>query len=134
MKLERISAPGTKLHLYLSAMRRLSFVLLFFLTAGLYAGVADNPDVTGQERLFEGWIRAQIAYRGLPGIAVGVVSDQELVWAKGFGFCGPRSEDSDDAGDKIPYGFAQQTVHSYSDHAIARRRQNAAGRSGGEIS
>ena len=86
MKLERIFASGTKLHLYLSAMRRLSLVLLFSLTAGLYAGVADNSDVTGQERLFEGWIRAQIAYRGLPGIAVGVVSDQQLVWAKGFGF------------------------------------------------
>src|SRR5262249_43722844 len=28
----------------------------------------------------------QIAYRGLPGIAVGVVNDQDLVWATGFGF------------------------------------------------
>ena len=28
----------------------------------------------------------QIAYRGLPGIVVGVVSDQQLVWAKGFGY------------------------------------------------
>jgi D-alanyl-D-alanine carboxypeptidase len=65
-------------------MRTLS--LLFLSITCLSAGVADNPDVAGQERLFESWIRAQIAYRGLPGIAVGVVSDQELVWAKGFGF------------------------------------------------
>lgn len=50
------------------------------------AGVANHPDVLGAERLFSAWIEGQIAYRGLPGIAVGVVKDQELVWAKGFGF------------------------------------------------
>src|SRR6185436_7178624 len=48
--------------------------------------VADHPDVLGAERLFSAWMDGQIAYRGLPGIVVGVVSDQELVWAKGFGF------------------------------------------------
>ena len=47
---------------------------------------AGDPDVLGAERLFSAWIEGQIAYRGLPGIAVGVVSDQELVWSKGFGF------------------------------------------------
>ena len=31
-------------------------------------------------------MEGQIAYRGLPGVVVGVVSDQELVWATGFGF------------------------------------------------
>src|SRR5215510_14629108 len=50
------------------------------------ANVANDPDVLGAERLFSAWMEGQIAYRGLPGIAVGVVSDQELVWAKGFGF------------------------------------------------
>lgn len=48
--------------------------------------VATDPDVLGAERLFSAWLEGQIAYRGLPGIAVGVVSDQDLVWAKGFGF------------------------------------------------
>jgi D-alanyl-D-alanine carboxypeptidase len=50
------------------------------------AGTADHPDVKGQERLFEAWLNGQMSYRGLPGIAIGVVSDQELVWAKGFGY------------------------------------------------
>ena len=48
--------------------------------------IASDPDVLGAERLFSAWMEGQIAYRGLPGIAVGVVSDQELVWATGFGF------------------------------------------------
>jgi D-alanyl-D-alanine carboxypeptidase len=50
------------------------------------ANVAGDPDVLGEERLFSAWLDGQIAYRGLPGIAVGVVSDQELVWSRGFGF------------------------------------------------
>jgi len=47
---------------------------------------ADDPDVLGAERLFSAWMEGQMAYRGLPGVVVGVVSDQDLVWAKGFGF------------------------------------------------
>lgn len=46
---------------------------------------ADDPEVQGAIRLFSAWMEGQIAYRGLPGVAVGVVADQELVWARGFG-------------------------------------------------
>ncbi|HKW09546.1 MAG TPA: serine hydrolase domain-containing protein [Gemmatimonadaceae bacterium] len=48
--------------------------------------IADDPDVLGAERLFSAWIEGQIAYRGLPGIVVAVVSDQDLAWTKGFGY------------------------------------------------
>jgi CubicO group peptidase (beta-lactamase class C family) len=54
--------------------------------------VATDPDVLGAQRLFSGWIEGQIAYRGLPGIAVGVVADQELVWAAGFGFADVKAK------------------------------------------
>jgi CubicO group peptidase (beta-lactamase class C family) len=69
-----------------------TFTFLFLISLHLAAGVADNPDVTGQERLFEAWIHGQMAYRGLPGIAVGVVSDQTLIWSKGFGFADIESK------------------------------------------
>jgi CubicO group peptidase (beta-lactamase class C family) len=62
--------------------------------AAAHEGVAADPDVLGAERLFSAWMEGQIAYRGLPGIVVGVVSDQELVWARGFGFA--------DVGGKTP--------------------------------
>lgn len=48
--------------------------------------IAENPDVQAAERLFSAWMNGQIAYRGLPGVAVGVVHDQTLVWSKGFGY------------------------------------------------
>ncbi len=82
-------------------MRFANFVRLLLNLAFLYAmpmcltaGVADHPEVKGAKRLFESWIRGQIAYRGLPGIAIGVVQDQDLVWATGFGFA--------DIGNKSP--------------------------------
>jgi CubicO group peptidase (beta-lactamase class C family) len=46
----------------------------------------ENPEVAAGIRLFEAWMNEQMAYRGLPGIAAGVVYDQELVWARGFGY------------------------------------------------
>ena len=56
------------------------------------ARIAHDPDVLGAERLFSGWIEGQIAYRGLPGVVVGVVSDQELIWVSGFGFADTKAK------------------------------------------
>lgn len=46
----------------------------------------DDAEVQGAIRLFSAWLEGQIAFRELPGVVVGVVSDQKLVWAQGFGF------------------------------------------------
>lgn len=59
--------------------------LFFLLIASLPAAVVDDPGVLAAERLFESWLQGQMAYRGLPGIALGVVYDQQLIWAKGYG-------------------------------------------------
>jgi CubicO group peptidase (beta-lactamase class C family) len=68
-------------------MRR-ALVILFLFAASICcpAGVPDDPDVQAAERLFTAWIRGQLAFRNLPGVAIGVVSDQQLIWAQGFGF------------------------------------------------
>jgi D-alanyl-D-alanine carboxypeptidase len=55
-------------------------------TASTKPDIANDPDVLAAQRLFSAWMDGQMAYRGLPGVAVGVVSDQQLVWTKGFGF------------------------------------------------
>jgi CubicO group peptidase (beta-lactamase class C family) len=46
---------------------------------------ADDPEVKAQIGLFSAWLDGQVAIRQLPGAVVGVVSDQDLIWAKGFG-------------------------------------------------
>ncbi|MDA1016698.1 MAG: serine hydrolase [Planctomycetota bacterium] len=55
-------------------------------TAAPAGTLAENPDVAAATRLFSAWLEGQIAYRGLPGVAVGVVHDQQLVWSRGFGY------------------------------------------------
>ncbi|HEU5197782.1 MAG TPA: serine hydrolase domain-containing protein, partial [Methylomirabilota bacterium] len=35
--------------------------------------------------LLSAWIESQMAYAGLPGLSIGIVHDQQLVWSAGFG-------------------------------------------------
>ncbi len=39
--------------------------------------------------LFEHWLDAKMAYEQIPSVAVGLINDQELVWAKGYGWAHP---------------------------------------------
>lgn len=62
-------------------------------------GTLSDPEVSAQIDLLSAWLEGQIEIRGLPGIVVGVVSDDELVWAKGFGYAdvdagGPMETDT----------------------------------------
>jgi CubicO group peptidase (beta-lactamase class C family) len=68
---------------------------------------ATDRDVLGAERLFIAWAEGQLRFRGLPGMALGVVSDQKLVWAKGFGFA--------NVADKVP--MTPQTKFRMASHS-----------------
>ncbi len=54
--------------------------------------VAESPEVRGQIELFSAWLEGQIEIRGLPGIVVGVVAGDDLVWARGFGHADLQAE------------------------------------------
>ena len=50
---------------------------------------SDTPAPSGTAADIEllcAWIEARMAYRGEPGLSIGIVHDQELVWARGFGY------------------------------------------------
>jgi len=47
---------------------------------------AEHPLVASNLALLEVWLEAQRAYWGLPGVAVGIVQDQALIYAKGIGY------------------------------------------------
>ena len=51
-----------------------------------------EPSVEAQIELFSNWMEGQIEIRNLPGIVVGVISGDDLVWAKGFGHADVESE------------------------------------------
>ena len=48
--------------------------------------ILTHAEVASHIDMLSAWIEAQMAYNGQPGISIGVVYDQELVWARGFGY------------------------------------------------
>jgi CubicO group peptidase (beta-lactamase class C family) len=68
---------------------------------------ATDKDVLGNQRLFTAWAEGQLRSRGLPGMVVGVVSDQKLIWAQGFGFANVQG--------KVP--MAPQTKFRMASHS-----------------
>ncbi|MDG2281992.1 MAG: serine hydrolase [Longimicrobiales bacterium] len=71
-----------------SSVRSILFTLLVSAVSAAPTwaqSVAATPEVEAQIELFSAWMEGQLEIRGLPGIAVGVVSGDDLVWAHGFG-------------------------------------------------
>ena len=56
------------------------------------AQVANHPRVREALGLLDIWMEAQQAYERIPGASLAVVHDQELVWAKGYGYAHMEEE------------------------------------------
>ncbi len=63
-----------------------AFLLCQFSLSAQTNTIADQTDVAARLQLLTIWIEEQQAYHGWPGIAVGIVYDQDLVWSAGFGY------------------------------------------------
>ncbi len=48
--------------------------------------LAQHPEVAAAIKLLDAWIEATVANREQPGLSIGIVYNQELIWAKGYGF------------------------------------------------
>jgi len=48
--------------------------------------LSEDPRVSSALHLLELCVDAQLAYERIPGISMGIVYDQELVWSRGFGY------------------------------------------------
>lgn len=76
-----------------SMRRRFSLSLLSLLLISVVGpapahsqALKDDPGVQSALSLLDLWMDAQVAYEQIPGASMAVVLDQELVWAKGYGF------------------------------------------------
>jgi D-alanyl-D-alanine carboxypeptidase len=45
----------------------------------------DHPDLASAVALLEHWLQYRVEEARLPGLSAGIVYDQELIWARGFG-------------------------------------------------
>jgi len=52
----------------------------------LSRGLAKQPEVAAAIKVFDAWATATAAAREQPGVSIGLVYDQDLMWAKGYGF------------------------------------------------
>lgn len=80
---------------------RFPTLLFVLLVAAAPAAAEESPDSPVQAgiTLLDTWIQAQLEHGGLPGLVIGIVHDQELVWVKAYGHASldpplPMSEDS----------------------------------------
>ncbi len=48
--------------------------------------LSDDPRVSSALSLLDMWVDAQLAYERIPGMSIGVVHDQDLIWSKGYGY------------------------------------------------
>lgn len=46
----------------------------------------DNPELTSTLNMIESWLNEHIEYHKIPGMSIGIVYDQVLVYAKSFGY------------------------------------------------
>ncbi len=61
---------------------------VLYLASPLHTGASElvkQPPVADAVSLLDLWIEEQRTYHALPGLSIGVVHDQELVWARGYG-------------------------------------------------
>ena len=70
-------------------------VLLLAAVPGVWgqeSSIADHPRVAQALGLLAAWIDAERAYKQIPGVSVGVVHDQDLIWSGGFGYSDRESQ------------------------------------------
>jgi CubicO group peptidase (beta-lactamase class C family) len=48
--------------------------------------IAQNPAVSGVIQVLDTWLQATVAAREEPSLSIGIVYDQDLIWAKSYGF------------------------------------------------
>ena len=56
------------------------------LLAGTEVELRERPEVADALEVLDMWIEQQVAHRNLPGLSIAIVFDQEIVWAKGYGY------------------------------------------------
>jgi len=47
--------------------------------------LAERPELAAALAVLDAWVEATVAQREQPGLSMGIVYDQALIWAKGYG-------------------------------------------------
>jgi CubicO group peptidase (beta-lactamase class C family) len=64
----------------------ISLPLVSPLPGAASSSLRQDPAVAEAISLLDVWIEEQLAYNRIPGLSIGIVYGQELIWSKGYGF------------------------------------------------
>jgi len=67
-------------------------VLILICTSPTFSEEKAKADFSEAIRLIDTWLEAQRDYDNLPGISVAIVTDQEILWSKGYGMADLEKE------------------------------------------
>ena len=69
--------------------------------------LVDHPDAASSIGVLEAWIEAHMAYEDWPGLSVGIVQDQTLIWSRSFGYANVETQTPAD--EDTLYAIASNT-------------------------
>lgn len=67
-------------------MKLKSIILLLFFFFNILSAQTIDSIVSDKIKIFDSWIESKIEYEHWPGVIVGLVYDQSLIWTKAYGF------------------------------------------------
>ena len=89
--------------------------------------IGQHPEVAAAIRVLDSWIATSVADREQPGLSIGIVYDQSLIWSKGYGYADVTRK-MPATSHAIPHRVYLEAVHRDRDFAASRCREAAARR------
>jgi len=83
------------------------------------AKLAEDAKVSTAIRLLEAWIESDLLYKANPGLSIGIVHDQELIWSRGFGYADVEKKVPTNHRDGLSHGVQHEDVYRDRTDAIA---------------
>lgn len=77
-----------RLNLQYSIILLTVYLVIFgaFAVASETESVIDDPDVKAAIDVFDAWVQHRVYQQEIPGVSIGLVYDQKLIWTKGYGY------------------------------------------------
>ena len=67
-------------------MKLKSIILFLFFFFNILSAQTIDSNVSDKIKIFDAWIESKIEYEHWPGVIIGLVYDQSLIWTKAYGF------------------------------------------------
>ena len=85
-------------------MKLKSIILLLFFFFNFLSAQTIDTNVADKIKIFDSWIESKIEYEHWPGVIIGLVYDQSLIWIKAYGFADLEKKNLLDEKTLFPIG------------------------------